>query len=77
MKMDELLTVQDAAKELGVTDISVRAALNDNRLPFIEKYGRKLITRGDVEAYRQRTQPEGKPRVGRPRIEPGVSHAEK
>ena len=66
MKPGELLTVQDAAKSLGVTDITIRAALTGGRLPFVEKYGRKLIKRSDVEKYRARTQPEGKPRVGRP-----------
>ena len=45
----------------------MRSALNRSRLPFVEKYGRKLITRADLDAYRQRTQPDGVKKVGRPR----------
>ncbi len=61
-----MLTVQDAALELGVTDGTIRTALSEGRLPFVEKYGRKLIIRTNLEIYRQRTQPNGKKRVGRP-----------
>ena len=64
---EEYLTVQDAAAALGITEVSVRSALNRSRLPFVEKYGRKLITRADLDAYRQRTQPDGVKRVGRPK----------
>ena len=64
---DEYLTVQDAAADLGITEVSVRSALNRSRLPFVEKYGRKLIARADLDAYRQRTQPDGVKKVGRPR----------
>lgn len=64
---DNLLTVQQAAVHLGVTDGAVRLALSQGRLPFIEKYGRKLVTMLDVDTYRQRAQPDGQKRVGRPR----------
>jgi len=63
---EEYLTVQDAAAALGITEVSVRSALNRSRLPFVEKYGRKLIARADLDAYRQRTQPDGVKKVGRP-----------
>ena len=65
--IDEYLTVQDAAAALGISEVSVRSALNRSRLPFVEKYGRKLIARAALDAYRQRTQPDGVKRVGRPR----------
>ena len=70
---DEYLTVQDAAADLGITEVSVRSALNRSRLPFVEKYGRKLIARTDLAAYKQRTQPDGVKRVGRPRKEQEVA----
>ena len=64
---DNLLTVQQVASHLGVTDGAIRLALSQGRLPFIEKYGRKLVTKADVDVYRQRAQPNGEKRVGRPR----------
>ena len=62
-----MLTVAQAAVELGVTQGAVRLAMYDNRLPFEEFYGRKLIKRPDLEEYKSRTQPDGSKRVGRPR----------
>ena len=62
-----MVTVTQAAQELGVTPGAVRLAMYDNRLPFEEFYGKKLIKRPDLEAYKQRTQPDGEKRVGRPR----------
>lgn len=64
---DNFLTVQQVAADLGVTDGAIRLALSQGRLPFVEKYGRKLVAAVDVEAYRQRAQPNGVKRVGRPR----------
>ncbi len=64
---DNLLTVQQVALHMGVTDGAVRLALSQGRLPFIEKYGRKLVTITDADTYRQRAQPDGQKRVGRPR----------
>lgn len=64
---ETLLTVQQAAAELGVTDGAVRLALSQGRLSSVEKFGRKLIERADLDAYRQRTQPDGVKKVGRPR----------
>ena len=60
------LTVQEAAQSLGVADITIRAAILGGRLPATIIYGRKVIASADVEVYRQRTQPDGKKRVGRP-----------
>jgi len=64
---DTLLTVQEAAASLGVTDGAVRLALSQGRLPSVEKYGRKLVAWPDLDVYRQRTRPGGVKRVGRPR----------
>lgn len=60
-------TVQEAARELNVSDSAVRIALLEGRLPFAVMFGRKLIARPDLAAYKQRTQPDGVRRVGRPR----------
>lgn len=63
----DYFTVQEAAQELGITEVSARSALNRKRLPFVVMFGRNLITRPDLDAYKQRTQPEGVEKVGRPR----------
>jgi excisionase family DNA binding protein len=69
---ETLLTVQQAAAELGVTDGAVRLALSQGRLSSVEKFGRKLIERADMDAYKhldaykQRTQPDGVKKAGRP-----------
>ncbi len=63
---DDLLTVPEASKLLGVTGGAVHIAMTTGRLPFLEKYGRKLIARPDLEVYKKRTQPEGVKKVGRP-----------
>ena len=62
-----LLTTRDAAEELGVHVGTVHKALQEGRLPFVALYGRKLISRAALDAYKKRTRPDGvKPR-GRPR----------
>ena len=66
MEPEAFLTVQEAAQELQVTEGAVRLALSQARLAHTLKYGRKLIARHDLAAYKQRTQPEGVKRVGRP-----------
>ncbi len=50
-----------------MTDGTVRIALSENRLPFAVVFGRKVIARADLEAYRQRTRPDGEKPKGRPR----------
>jgi excisionase family DNA binding protein len=71
----DYLTVQDAAAALTVSESAIRNALLDGRLPFVTKYGRKLISRAEVEAYKARTQPGGVKLVkGRP---PGSKNKEK
>lgn len=56
-----MLTVQDAAKEAGVTEDAVRKAIAQNRLPHTVQYGRKLIDPKDWEAYRASAKP-GRPK---------------
>lgn len=67
METSDYLTVQDMAAELRISDAAVRAAILDGRLAFTCLYGRKVIHRADMEAYRRRTQPAGIKQVGRPR----------
>ncbi|MGI4789499.1 MAG: helix-turn-helix domain-containing protein [Janthinobacterium lividum] len=62
-----MLTVPQAAKELGVTQGSVRIAIYEGRLPSVEMYDRKLIAQADLDAYKKRSQPDGVKKVGRPR----------
>lgn len=60
MEADELLTVQEAAEWLGVGDTAVRNAMLRGRLPFVRRYGRKLIALPELAAYKERTRP-GRP----------------
>jgi predicted DNA-binding transcriptional regulator AlpA len=69
----DLLTVPEVARELGITQGAIRIAIYERRLPSLEKYGRRLVARPDLNHYKQRTQPEGVKRVGRPRKE-STSH---
>ena len=39
----------------------------EGRIPAVRVYGRVLVDPAAVEEYRARSQPEGKPRRGRPR----------
>jgi excisionase family DNA binding protein len=57
----QMLTVQDAAKDAGVKEDTVRKALAQGRLPHTVLYGRKLIDRADWEAYRANAKP-GRPK---------------
>lgn len=56
-----LLTVQEAAKETGMSETGLRNAINRGSLPFVEKYGRKLIRAEDLANYRATV------KMGRPR----------
>ena len=62
-----LLTAREAAAELGVHVGTVHNAFQQSRLPFVALYGRKLITRADLDAYKQRTRPGAEKPKGRPR----------
>lgn len=67
MDNEILLTAREAACELGVHTATVHKAFQENRLPFVAMYGRKLISRADLEAYKRRTRPDGEKPKGRPR----------
>ncbi len=62
----EFYTVQEAALELGLADVTIRSAINEGRLNSVPMYGRKLIPYAELVAYRQRTQPDGEKPLGRP-----------
>ncbi len=61
----EYMTVQEAARALGVRDSTVRSALLRSRLRFVVLNDRKMIAKQDVENYRLRTQPDGIIKIGR------------
>lgn len=56
-----MLTVQDAAREAGLSDTAVRSAIQRGRLAVVHMYGRMLIERAEWERYRASA------RRGRPR----------
>ena len=67
MENDTFFTVQEAAQKLGVHETAIRNATLQDRLPFVHRYGRKLIAASELEAYRLRSQPNGVKRTGRPK----------
>lgn len=67
METEGLLTAREAAQELGIAIGTVHNAFQEKRLPFVALYGRKLISRAALEAYRKRTRPDGEKPKGRPR----------
>ncbi len=67
MENETLLTAREAAQELSVHTGTVHKAFQENRLPFVALYGRKLISRAALDAYKERTRPDGEKPRGRPR----------
>ncbi len=67
MDTETLLTVREAAAKIGVSESAIRNATLEGRLPFVMKFGRKLIPQDALTAYRRRTQPAGIKSRGRPR----------
>ncbi len=67
MENEALLTAREAAAELGVHVGTVHNAFQESRLPFVALYGRKLISRAALDAYKQRTRQGGEKPKGRPR----------
>ena len=65
--MDDLLSVKQAAVELGGSPSSVYAAIAEGRLPTVTFIGKKAIRRVDLEEYRARTRPTGEKPKGRPK----------
>ena len=74
MEEEALLTVQEAAELLGTRDQTVYDAIREERLPYVVKYGRKLVSRQAIEVYKERTRPTGEKPKGRP---PGSSSKKK
>lgn len=66
MPEEGLYTVMEAAEALGVSESAIRNATLQGRLPFVMKWGRKLISTEALEAYKARTQPDGVKLKGRP-----------
>jgi len=62
----DYLTVAEAAERLTIKAQTLRSAILEERIPVVRLHGRVLIRVEDVEEYRQRSQPEGKPKRGRP-----------
>ena len=69
MLNEVLLTAREAAAEMGVHIDTAHNAFQEDRLPFVALYGRKLISRADLDAYKQRTRPGGEKPKGRSRKE--------
>lgn len=65
--MEDLLTVKEAAAEIGISESSVWQAIREDRLPCSTKWGRKVISRTDALTYKTRTQQDGAKPRGRPR----------
>lgn len=70
---DALLTVHEAAEKIGVSDSAIRNATLEGRLPFVVKFGRKLIEQDALIEYQRRTQPDGQKSKGRPRAAESVT----
>lgn len=66
METEGLLTAREAAEELGVHVGTVHKAFQENRLPFVALYGRKLINRAVLDDYKKRTRVNGEKPRGRP-----------
>lgn len=67
MKVEDLLTVEQAAEELGIQPGTLRNAMTEGRIPVVRVFSRRLLTREAIEEYRNRTQPDGTILRGRPR----------
>lgn len=61
--MNDLITLQEAAKIRGRTLSAITELVRRGRLRAYEKFGRKLLSRKEVEAFEDsRGWPKGKPR---------------
>lgn len=67
MGEETLLTVQEAAKYLDVGETAIRNAMLQGRMAFVLRYGRKLVEKQELDAYRARTRPYGEKSIGRPK----------
>ena len=49
-----MLTVQEAAKRLGISRAAMYYAMASGKLKYVEKYGKRLLSEQSVAAYRPR-----------------------
>lgn len=68
----EFYTVPQVAALLTVSPPTVYIALREGRLPFVTKYGKRLISRTALAEYRARTRPTGEKPRGRPKTPPSA-----
>jgi excisionase family DNA binding protein len=67
MRPERFVTIKEAAEMLEVTRSAIEQAIWGGKLPSQTVFGKIVIDRADLEAYRARTRPDGvKPR-GRPK----------
>lgn len=59
-------TVKESAEFLGVSPATLRDAMKDKRIKVERRYGRFVLSKAELQEYRAKTQPNGKPKVGRP-----------
>lgn len=70
MKTDELMTVEEVAAALGIHRAGVYYAISKGRLETVQAFGKRLILRKSVQAYkplrsdagRKRGEPGGRPK---------------
>ena len=63
--VDDLITLQEAAEIRGRTTAALSELVRRGRLRSFEKFGRKLVSRREVEGFEDsRGWPKGKPRKG-------------
>jgi excisionase family DNA binding protein len=62
--------IREAARILVVSETTVRSAIHRGNIPFRIAYGHTVVARSDLEDYKTRTQPLGKPKRGRPKKSP-------
>jgi hypothetical protein len=64
MNVEDLINIEDAARQLGNTRRAVEIAMQRGKLAYVEVFGRRVILRSELEAYKQRN------KLGRPRKRP-------
>jgi len=57
----ELITIQEAAERFKISEAGIYTAIYRKRLPYQERYGRKLLSVADLEEYLRTVKP-GRPK---------------
>lgn len=60
--MTEIMSVQEAAEELDIGDVRVRQLIYKGDLPAKQIGWQWVILRPDLDAYKKRRRPPGRPR---------------